>query len=233
MDFKDPFFSDRGVDPDVAAVRGYTFWDEDTYREVVADTFGHLSRAINGWASYVTRQGEGVTIPRFPAEGYDPVTPGLRPSDPVKLGPPKRHFHPDDEPTEFTDVLPNAVHEAYASPQRGRVKIYFTHTHGTQEEHAEHVAQFHNNGNVTADPHGHTYFVVKLSHMRKHVAQTKNVDSHMGENPQTVHAHQKRAKYLYTPSAKHEAPWPTSHTHDDMTPAQLTRHLEFFPHEPN
>lgn len=230
MDYEDPFFADRGVSVEVAASRGYLYWDEETYRDVVEETFGEWTDAINGWAKYVTRQGEGYTIPRFAPDGYDAIVPGLRPSDPVKLGPPKRHLHPDVEPSQLTDLLPLHVELAYATPQRGQVKVYFEHSHGAQEEHQEHLAQFHTNP-PREGSHGHTFYVVPFRDMRKHIAQTKNTDSHEGLNVQAVHAHQKRAKYLYAPSEKFEAAWQTEHDHEEMVPEHLASHLLKYHHE--
>lgn len=232
MDFKDPFFAERGVDPDVAAVRGYRMWDGDNFQEVVADTFGDLPEPIQGWANYVMRQEPdgvvdfwGVTIPRFGAEGYQPIPPGLRPSEPVKLGPPQRHIHPDEDLTEFTDLLPAHVETAYAALQRGRVKVFFSHNHGRTEEYTEHIAQFH--GMVPVDSHGHTFYVYRERDMRKHITY-EGKGSHAGDRVQVVHAHQRRAKYLYPPSNKTEVSWDSSHVHDDMTPQQLERHVRFF-----
>lgn len=233
MDYKDPFFTERGVDPDVAAVRGYTMWDGDNFQEVVADTFGDLPRPIQGWANYVMRQEPdteglafwGITIPRMSPPGYLPIPPGLRPSDPVKLGPPQRHIHRDEELTKLTDVLPAHVEEAYAALQRGRVKIHFKHSHGRTEEFADHIAQFH--GIVPADSHGHTYYVYNARDMRKHI-NNDGKGSHNGDKIQIVHAHQRRAKYLYPPSNKAEVTWDSSHIHKEMSPEQYKRHIQFF-----
>lgn len=223
-DYNDPFYIDRGIDAGVAEERGYRFWDEETYNEIMEDMYSHLNRrGVMAFAKTVGRQGPGVVFPRHAPTGFPDITAGLRPEEPVKLAAPKRHVHADEHVTIFS-YLPDNVSLAYGSPQRGRVKVYFEHTHPADEEH---MSTWHPSG-PRDDSHGHTFYWYEAKRMRKHIEQTKNPDSHKGVNPSEVHSHQKRAKYLYTPSEKLEVEWPTEHEHDDLKGKMLEAHLERF-----
>lgn len=234
-DYNDSFYIDRGIDPGVAHARGYRFWDEETAGEVMEAMYGHLGRTgVMMFARSVGRQGPGVVFPRHAPEGFKPITAGLRPDSPVKLSPPKRHFHGAPRvhlmDIEVWPLLPEKVEFVYASPQRGRVKVYFEHEHDVFD-HA-HSEVWHPRESETMNhpegQHGHTFYVYETSSMRKHIDQTKNPDSHGGINPEGVHAHQKRAKYLYTPSEKLEVSWPTDHDHEGLKGKGLEHHLEVF-----
>lgn len=226
-DYNDPFYVDRGIDAGVAEARGYRFWDEETYNEIMEEMYGHLGRrGVMAFAKTVGRQGPGVVFPRHAPKGdFDEITAGLRPEEPVKLSAPKRHVHAEEFVPLFS-YLPHTVELAYASPQRGRVKVFFEHTHNAATEQ-EHLDVWHPSG-PRDESHGHTFYWYEARHMRKHIEQTKNNDSHKGMNPEGVHSHQKRAKYLYTPSEKLQVEWPTDHEHDGLKGKMLEAHLERF-----
>lgn len=237
-DFHDAFYVDRGIDAGVAKARGYRFWDEETEGEVMEAMYGHLGRrSVMMFARSVGRQGQGVAFPRHaPDGGFNEITAGLRPDKPVKLAPPKRHYHGApgvylNHIDGWMEFVPKDSTRLYASPQRGRVKIYFEHEHVGAFSHS-HAEVWHptetENYNHPDGVHGHTFYVYETRAMRKHIGQTKNPDSHCGENPQGVHSHQKRAKYLYTPSEKHEVTWPTDHEHDHLRGRILEHHLETY-----
>jgi hypothetical protein len=226
--YSDSFYVDRGIDAGVAEARGYRFWDEDSYNEIMEDMYGHLNRrGVMAFAKTVGRQGPGVVFPRHGPPEFPDITAGLRPEDPVKLAAPKRHIHAEDHfHTPIFAFLPAVVELAYCSPQRGRIKVFFEHTHTAQTE-AEHLEVWHPSG-PRDESHGHTFYVYEARKMRKHIEQTKNSDSHKGVNPPGVHSHQKRAKYLYTPSEKLQVEWPTEHEHVDLKGPLLQAHLEKF-----
>lgn len=253
-DFHDAFYVDRGINADVARARGYRFWDEETYNEVMAEVYGDLgdrTRSIMAFARLVGRQGQGVAFPRHaPKGGFKDITAGLRPDKPVKLAPPKRHYHGDPcvhlldikvspligiagalfggPAVDSPSLVPENATLLYGAPQRGRVKVYYEHEHNVFDvAHAEvwHPTETEDR-NHPEGVHGHTFYVYETVAMRKHIAQTKNPDSHCGVNPEGVHSHQKRAKYLYTPSQKHEVAWETDHDHDALKGRVLDFHLE-------
>lgn len=233
-DYHDSFYVERGIDAGVAQARGYRFWDEETYNEVMAEVYGDLgerTRSIMAFARLVGRQGQGVAFLRHPPTGYAPITAGLRPDKPVKLAPPKRHYH-GAPGVHLMDIqvwplVPTQITLLYASPQRGRVKVYYEHEHSVFD--TEHSEVWHpqetEDRNHPEGVHGHTFYVYETSSMRKHIAQTKNPDSHCGINPEGVHSHQKRAKYLYTPSTKAEVNWATDHDHENLKGKGLEFHL--------
>lgn len=233
-DFHSAFYVDRGINSDVAAARGYQFWDEETEGEVMEAMYGHLGRrSVMMFARSVGRQGQGVAFPRHaPEGGFKEITAGLRPDKPVKLAPPKRHYHGAPGvhlmDIEIWSLVPVDLSLLYASPQRGRVKVYFEHEHNVFDtSHSEvwHPTETEDR-NHPEGVHGHTFYVYETIAMRKHIAQTKNPDSHSGHNPEGVHSHQKRAKYLYTPSEKHEVTWQTEHEHEHLKGRILDHHLD-------
>lgn len=235
-DFHDAFYVDRGISAGVAKARGYRFWDEETEGEVMEDMYGHLGRrSVMMFARSVGRQGQGVAFPRHaPEGGFNEITAGLRPDKPVKLAPPKRHYHGAPGvhlmDIQVWSLVPNDLTLLYASPQRGRVKVFFEHEHNVFD--VAHSEVWHPNEtedrNHPEGVHGHTFYIYETRDMRKHIAQTKNPDSHSGHNLEGVHAHQKRAKYLYTPSEKHEVTWPTEHEHDHLKGRILDHHLNTY-----
>lgn len=233
-DYHDAFYVERGIDADIAQARGYRFWDEETYNEVMESVYGDLgerTRSIMAFARLVGRQGQGVAFPRHAPTGYPDITAGLRPDKPVKLAPPKRHYHGAPGvhlmDIEIWSLVPENVSLLYGSPQRGRVKVYYEHEHNVFDvAHSEvwHLTETEDR-NHPEGVHGHTFYVYETSIMRKHIDQTKNPDSHCGVNPEGVHSHQKRAKYLYTPSRKHEVVWDDEHEHDALKGRMLDHHL--------
>jgi hypothetical protein len=234
-DFHSAFYVDRGIDAGVAKARGYRFWDEETYNDVMEEVYGDLgdrTRSVMAFARMVGRQGQGVAFPRHaPKGGFRPITAGLRPDKPVKLAPPKRHYHGAPGvhlmDIEIWSLVPENVTLLYGSPQRGRVKIYFEHEHNVFDTSHSEVwhPQETEDRNHPEGGHGHTFYIYETVAMRKHIAQTKNPDSHCGFNPSGVHSHQKRAKYLYTPSIKTETAWHTDHEHDNLKGKILEHHL--------
>lgn len=236
-DFHSSFYVDRGIDADVAQARGYRFWDEETYNDVMESMYGDLgdrTRSIMAFARLVGRQGQGVAFPRHAPTGYPPITAGLRPDVPVKLAPPGRHYHGNPGvhlmDIEVWSLVPENVTLLYASPQKERVKVYYEHEHSVFD--VAHSEVWHpretEDRNHPEGVHGHTFYVYETVSMRKHIAQTKNPDSHYGINPEGVHSHQRRAKYLYTPSTKTEVAWATDHEHEGMRRRALDFHLERF-----
>lgn len=251
-DYHDAFYVERGIDADIAQARGYRFWDEETYNEVMESVYGNLgerTRSIMAFARLVGRQGQGVAFPRHAPTGYPDITAGLRPDKPVKLAPPKRHYHGapgvhlldiqvsplvgiagalfGGPPAKSQSLIPINSTLLYAAPQRGRVKVYYEHEHNVFDvAHSEvwHPTESEDR-NHPEGVHGHTFYVYETSIMRKHIDQTKNPDSHCGVNPEGVHSHQKRAKYLYTPSRKHEVVWDDEHEHDHLKGRMLEHHL--------
>lgn len=237
-DFHDAFYVDRGIDAGVAQTRGYRFWDEETYNHVMEEMYGDLgdrTRSIMAFARLVGRQGQGVAFPRHaPKGGFKPITAGLRPDVPVKLAPPSRHYHGASGvhlmDIEVWPLVPENVTLLYASPQRGRSKVYYEHDHSVFDvTHSEvwHPSETEDR-NHPEGQHGHTFYVYETSSMRKHISQTKNPDSHAGHNPEGVHSHQRRAKYLYTPSQKTEVAWDTDHDHEGLKGKGLEFHLAKF-----
>lgn len=245
MDYSnDDYFTKRGIDPDVAARRGYRHWDDTNYSEVMGALYDGCPDYILNWAMFMAPKenelGEidGITVPRFAPPGFPPLTAGLKFRKNVKNGAPTRHYHGDGI-TDFS-LFPAHVEVAYAVPQKFRVKAYFEHTHNDTwtEVDSQHNEDFHG-ARIPEGAHGHTFYIIPFSFARSHV-QGKMKEgwngkggAHKGDNPDRVHVHIPTVKCVYTPSSKEGEAYYNGfdHDHTNMNDKESEGHLgRFGPH---
>lgn len=105
-------------------------------------------------------------------------------------------------------------------PEQAVVTETTTHYHGPPRP-ADDLPLHPSTGNPLPKKHVHTPY-----------STTKHIDAkHGGVNPDDVHAHEHRAKYLFPPSAKGLAPW--IHSHKTEYEARVLRHLPDTPPDPD
>lgn len=249
-DYTDPVFAKRGIDPEVAAARGYRFWDANNAAEVMQVAFTQLpggvpddrlhqsgidwcvDMAVQVLDSDVARPASGIVITRYaPAGlGLPPLMPELRPNNAVQTGPGSYHFHA--EVTNPFAFLPPVVQESWCEWHEGYVVLFFEHTHRGMADvdpigAREHMTTWHASGERHG-VHKHRLEICRPSLMRAHLETSGRItNGHGGEQHYGVHLHEPRARYLFPPSRSELQEWADSvHDHARMTAPQLEYHMQ-------
>jgi hypothetical protein len=110
----DKFFSRHAIAPHIWRVRPYVRWTPDD-PEPVRQAYAGLSTAP--FMVRLARQQPGWIITRHapPGIGAEHIYPEIRPDNPVRTGPPRRHYH-GDPALAPTDLDPRHVHSPESKP---------------------------------------------------------------------------------------------------------------------
>jgi hypothetical protein len=205
-EFKGPFWTDRGIDADVAKRRGYRFWEDgnpEEVRKVYKEEYG-LEGGVLGtltrWAKGDPEDGKpghGVLIMRHALPGCKRIVPEIRPTDAIVTDT-TRHYHgllPYDPEADYNvvdgehQVLPdNHVHGPRTALQH-RLKH---HSDLSDDKYREYIRRRDHEG------------------LRLEDLEAQGII----DNSEVPHEHDHEAKYLFPPSGNVEKPFRSDHDED-------------------
>jgi DNA-binding transcriptional ArsR family regulator len=193
------FFRKRGILDHIWQARTYVFWTPEN-PEPARESFSDLNAAQRAHIARMTSQAPGWAITRHVPPLNPPlptIYPELRPLKAVKIGGPKTHWHGDDDPpTNFTVIYPGSEKFYEEMPDWMRLP-------GNRESWRGHIERCKKKDGTYKDCDAE--------------------DHHHGENTEAAHWHQKKAKYVFAPTALMDGA--RVHDHVGMKPAMLTAHL--------